>query len=192
MCVREILYLCLVHPYIIETRFHETIVTLPVGKSLWYFLFCFVLFMQLKTEFYDMNTQCHSGLNFTKNGWLTVGRRQIHWQQEGKENKRPENWMNFSRVLKSPSIMVGVMVEREKQRPSVLAVQWIRGSDQETLSLFLFNCSAMSDSLRPHELQQARLPCPSPSPRICPNSHPLSWWCRPTILSSVEPFSSCV
>ena len=56
MCVREILYLCLVHPYIIETRFHETIVTLPVGKSLWYFLFCFVLFMQLKTEFYDMNT----------------------------------------------------------------------------------------------------------------------------------------
>ena len=49
----------------------------------------------------------------------------------------------------------------------------------------------MSDSLRPHELQYARPPCPSPIPRAYPNSCPLSWWCHPTISSSVVPSSSC-
>ena len=43
----------------------------------------------------------------------------------------------------------------------------------------------MSDSLWPYQLQHARLPCPSPSPRGCSNSCPLSWWCHPTIPSSV-------
>ena len=45
-------------------------------------------------------------------------------------------------------------------------------------------------TLRPHGLQQARPPCPSPNPEIYPNSCPLSWWCQPTISSSVVPFSS--
>ena len=47
----------------------------------------------------------------------------------------------------------------------------------------------MSDSLWPHGLQHARLPCPSPAPRACSNSCPLSWWCHPTISSSLVPFS---
>ena len=47
----------------------------------------------------------------------------------------------------------------------------------------------MSDSLWPHELQHARLPCPSPTPRAYSNSSPLSRWRHPTILSSVIPFS---
>ena len=55
-----------------------------------------------------------------------------------------------------------------------------------------FSHSVMSDSLLPHELQHARLPCPSPLPRVCSNSCSLSWWCHPTILSSVIPFSSCL
>ena len=50
----------------------------------------------------------------------------------------------------------------------------------------------MSDSLRPHGLQHARLPCPSPTPRVYSNSCPSSWWCHPTISSSVVPFSSCL
>ena len=50
----------------------------------------------------------------------------------------------------------------------------------------------MSDSLWPHGLQDARLPCLSPIPRACSNSCPLSWWCHPTISSSVVPFSSCL
>ena len=54
-----------------------------------------------------------------------------------------------------------------------------------------FICSVVSDSLRPHELQHIRPPSPSPTPRACSNSCPLSWWCHPTILSSVVPFSSC-
>ena len=49
----------------------------------------------------------------------------------------------------------------------------------------------MSDSLRPHDRQQARPPCPSPSSRVHPNSCPLSRWCHPAISSSVVPFSSC-
>ena len=49
----------------------------------------------------------------------------------------------------------------------------------------------MSDSLWPHELQHARPPCPSPTPRVHSNSHPSNWWCHPAISSSVIPFSSC-
>ena len=49
----------------------------------------------------------------------------------------------------------------------------------------------MSDSLPPHGLQHASLPCPSVSPGVCSNSYPLSQWCHRTISSSVAPFSSC-
>ena len=53
-----------------------------------------------------------------------------------------------------------------------------------------FSHSVMSDSLRPHEMQLSRPPCPSPTPGLYPNSCLLSWWCHPTISSSVVPFSS--
>ena len=53
-----------------------------------------------------------------------------------------------------------------------------------------FSHSVMSNSLWPHGLQHTRPPCPSPTPRVYPNSHPLSQWCHPTISSSVIPFSS--
>ena len=55
-----------------------------------------------------------------------------------------------------------------------------------------FSHSVMSDSLRPHGLQHARPPCPSPTPRVYPNLLPLSWWCHPSISFSVIPFSSCL
>ena len=57
-------------------------------------------------------------------------------------------------------------------------------SDQISLSV-------MSDSLRPHESQHARPPCPSTTPRVHPDSRPSSQWCHPAISSSVIPFSSC-
>ena len=47
-----------------------------------------------------------------------------------------------------------------------------------SMSLWLFSYSVVSSSLRPHGLQHARLPCPSPTPRACSNSCPLSWWCH--------------
>ena len=65
-------------------------------------------------------------------------------------------------------------------------------SEFPKVSFLLFSCSVVSDSLWPHGLQHARLPCPSPSPGACSNSHPLSQWCHSTILSSVVPFSSCL
>ena len=52
-----------------------------------------------------------------------------------------------------------------------------------------FSCSVVSDSLRPHESQHARPPCPSPTPGVHSNSCPSSWWCHPAISSSVIPFS---
>ena len=58
------------------------------------------------------------------------------------------------------------------------------------ITTLLFSCLVMSDSLRPHGLQHARLPCPSPSPGAC--SCPLSRWCHPTISSSVAHFFSCL
>ena len=54
-----------------------------------------------------------------------------------------------------------------------------------------FSRSITSDSLRPHESQHTRSPCPSPTPRVHSDSHPLSQWCHPAISSSVVPFSSC-
>ena len=55
-----------------------------------------------------------------------------------------------------------------------------------------FRCSVVSNSLRPHELQHARPPCPSPTPRVYSDSCPSSRWCHPIISSSVIPFSSCL
>ena len=54
-----------------------------------------------------------------------------------------------------------------------------------------FSPSVVSESLRPHESQHARPPCPSPTPRVHSNSNPSSQWCHPAISSSVGPFSSC-
>ena len=59
-----------------------------------------------------------------------------------------------------------------------------------SINLSQCSCSVMSNSLRPYGLQHARLACPSPTPRACSNSCPSSWWCHPTISSSVVPFCS--
>ena len=59
-------------------------------------------------------------------------------------------------------------------------ILFVKGSVQ-------FSRSVVSDSLQPHGLQHARLPCPSPTPRACSNSCPSSRWCHPTISSSVVP-----
>ena len=66
--------------------------------------------------------------------------------------------------------------------PTIYILRW-QGSVQ-------FSSSVVSNSLWPHGLQHPRLPCSSPSPRVCLNSCPLSQWCHPTISSSVIPFSS--
>ena len=59
------------------------------------------------------------------------------------------------------------------------------------MSVSQFSCSVVSNSLQPHQLQHARIPCLSPTPRVHSNSCPSSQWYHPAISSSVAPFSSC-
>ena len=66
--------------------------------------------------------------------------------------------------------------------------------DPGSLSIFSsvqFSCLVVSHSLRPHESQHARPPCPSPTPGVHSDSRPSRQWCHPAISSSVVPFSSC-
>ena len=79
------------------------------------------------------------------------------------------------------SHQVATILELQLQHQSF---QWI--------SSVQFSLSVISDSLQPHGLQHARLPCPSPTPGACSNLCPSSQWCHLTISSSVIPFSSCL
>ena len=77
-----------------------------------------------------------------------------------------------------------------------LPVWWLLPLKDKEISLLpadsvQFSHSVMSNSLRPHGLQHARRPCPSPTHGVYSDSCPVSQWCHPTILSSVVPFSSC-
>ena len=62
---------------------------------------------------------------------------------------------------------------------------------KQTASAVPFSRSVVSDSLRPHESQHTRPPCPSPTPGVHSDSRPSSWWCHPAISSSAVPFSFC-
>ena len=78
---------------------------------------------------------------------------------------------------------MGLVSLLQKAEPSAL------NGHSRAFSAAQFSCSVVSDSLRPHGLQHARLPCPSPTPGACSNSCPLRQWCHPIISSSVIPFS---
>ena len=69
---------------------------------------------------------------------------------------------------------------------------WIEYIISSKVLLLQLSCSVVSNSLRPHGLQHARLPCPSPTPEACSNSCPSSCWCHPTISHSIIPLSSCL
>ena len=90
------------------------------------------------------------------------------------------------------------MIDRKMMMSSFCIIRRMEeNSDQgywEELGIQLrFSSVAHScPTLWPHGLQHASLPCPSPTPGACSNSCPLSWWCHPTISSSVVPFSSCL
>ena len=95
-------------------------------------------------------------------------------------------WIEFSVWAKNMNIFVSHVNSHQKvtsAEKKIFIVRWI--------SSVQFSGSVVSDSLRrPHESQHARPPHPSPTPRVYSNSLPLSWWCHPTILASVVPFSS--
>ena len=80
----------------------------------------------------------------------------------------------------------------QRQHTSLLlTLHWSTKLGIYQFSSVHFSRSVVSDSLRPHESQHTRPPCPSPSPGVHSDSHPLSPWCHPAISSSVVPFSSC-
>ena len=101
-----------------------------------------------------------------------------------------------ARIQVAISFSRGSSQPREQTWVSLIAgrffTTWAIGNSNSTVifSSVQFSHSVVSDSLRPHGLQHARLSCPSPTPRAYSNSCPLSWWCHPTISSSVVPFSS--
>ena len=89
---------------------------------------------------------------------------------------------------------VGVWGQPSCSFSSVIPIQAVALTEAHMcfqISSVQFSHSVVSDSLRPHESQHARHPCPLPSPRVHSNSHPSSQWCHPAISSSVVPFSSC-
>ena len=71
--------------------------------------------------------------------------------------------------------------------PNIHWKDWCWGWSSNTFSSVQFSHSVVSNSLQPRELQHIRPPCPSPTPGVHPNPSPLSWWCHPTISSSVVP-----
>ena len=79
---------------------------------------------------------------------------------------------------------------RTKQKHSPTETKTQATLQKVQFSSVQFSCSVVSDSLQPHELQHARLPCPSSTPGAFLKSCPSSWWCYLTISSSVVPFSS--
>ena len=97
-------------------------------------------------------------------------------------NKFPLNSWNHKNIKSYPAI--AGRFERQKLK-FLVRQRFVKHSVQ-------FSPSVMSDSLWPHGLQHARPPCPSPTPRVCSNSCPLSWWWHPAISSSVLPFSFCL
>ena len=90
------------------------------------------------------------------------------------------------RAYYMPGTVVG-----PKKHSSTKNIQRASFYDAYILSSVQLSCSVVSDSLRPHESQHARPPCPSPTPEVYSNSCPLSRWCHLAISSSVVPFSSC-
>jgi len=77
-----------------------------------------------------------------------------------------------------------------KNLPQFVVIHAVKGFNIVNEASDQISHSVMSDSLRPHESQHARPPCPSPTPRVHWDSRPSSQWCHPAISSSVVPFSS--
>ena len=93
----------------------------------------------------------------------------------------------------SSTLSGAISVSFQSSAPSeALCPKMVRNQCSRSVQFSSLQSSVMSDSLRPHRLQHARLPCPSPTPRVYSNSCTLSQWCHSTILSSVIPLSSCL
>ena len=119
--------------------------------------------------------------------WLPAERKAYKW-----EGEVPWSGWGSQRILDShPGLgnAKGVMSSKSKEFTSLCLSFLLCKVRIIFLSSVQFSHLVVSGSFWPHGLQHARLPCPSPTPRACSNSCPLSRWCHPTISSSVVPFS---
>ena len=96
-------------------------------------------------------------------------------------------WRTLKNLLQNHSMKTSILW---LSASFMVQLSYLSMTTGKIISSVQFSHSVMSDSLRPHELQHARPPCPSPTPRVYPNSRPSSQWCHPAISSSVIPFSS--
>ena len=85
------------------------------------------------------------------------------------------DWLVYADLV--PKEMISLLPEPSRGRGRLRG--WLRAAARIPFMLMLFNCEVVSDSLRPHGLQQARLPRPSPTPGAYSNSCPVSQWCHP-------------
>ena len=124
--------------------------------------------------------------SYTKNKWgLTKGCKDGSINMTHHINKiKDKNYIIFS-----------IDADRtfdKVQHPFMIKKKTKNLFQQSGISSVQFSLSVVSDSLRPHEPQHTRPSCSSPTAGVYSNSCPLSWWCHPTISSSVIPFSSCL
>ena len=129
---------------------------------------------------------------------------QWRWWHSSWAISEPKRWCCESAALKVPAnlessaVMTGLgkvsVHSNPKERQCQRMLQPPHNCTDLTRCKFSsvhFSHSVLSDSLRPHELQHARPPCPAPTPGVHSNSRPSSRWCHPAISSSFVPFSSC-
>ena len=93
-----------------------------------------------------------------------------------------EERQDLFRESKRPTQEAGGVYVQERRKPKLSTLKMVFSSFQSLSRVWLW----------PRGLQHTRPPCPSPTPGVHSNSWPLSWWCHPTISSSVVPFSSCL
>ena len=103
-----------------------------------------------------------------------------------------QQWYNWKSLKNKKNAFESVLMRWMKLEPIIQSEVSQKEKHQYSISSVQFRSSVVSDSLQPHGLQNARSPCPSPTPGVYPNSCPLSRWCHPAISSSVVPFSSCL
>ena len=94
-----------------------------------------------------------------------------------------QSWVISPDFSKSIGFHVGTLLHSISSISCTCSINYVSSSVQ-------FSCSVVSNSLWPYGLQYTRLPCSSPTSGTYSNSGPSSWWCHPTISSSVVPFSS--
>ena len=101
---------------------------------------------------------------------------------------------SYTSFIHSLSLFTGFLLQSHREEhiwKCMCYAHWKRKAQHSSVSSIQFSRWVMSNSLRPHEWQHARPPCPSPTPGVHWDSRLSSRWCRPAISSSVVPFSSC-